>query len=475
MPASKNGGRSRRSRPAQLIGLPEDGTLSLQEKLYQRLRELIRSGTFPRGSRLASSRALAASLGISRNSVTAAIDRLIADGWLESRRNSGVYVAYAGKLVAAGAPIALERVSVPFQLGWPTHVFPVQLWTRLQMRRWKDTPGRWLQQGERLGLPALRSAIAAYLTTSRGLPCHAAQIVVTTAIPAGVEFAVQALGLSGAEAWIEDPCCQTPLEGLRRTNVRLAPIPIDEHGIVVEAAKELAPDARIAVVGPSCQAPTGVALSESRREALIEWAEATGSWIFEDDFNYRVDPKRPLIPPLTAAGRGRSLYFNSFNSVLFPGLRIAYVVVPLDLISLFEAARGFEGEVSAPNQIVLADFIEAGHLDEHLRRLEASDAERRTALMAAVTQHLGDFALPRNNAGEYFICRLKSLPESAAVDSAAAAGIVVTPMSEYRTRSPTQQEIILGYSQHSPTAIEEAALALRPVLESVAQYRSRTG
>ena len=468
--ASRRQDRSRRARPVQSITLPDNQALSLQEKLYQRLRDLIRSGTFPAGSRLASSRALASSLGISRNSVLVAIDRLIADGWLESRRNSGVYVVYSGNPFVAEEPKRSPATGIPFQMAWPTHVFPVRLWTRLQMRRWRDMPDFSLQQGERLGLPALRTAIAAHLTAARGLPCRADQVVVTTSLPAGIELAVQALGLSGGVAWIEDPSCEP---GLSRTSMRLAPVAVDAEGFNVEAAKGTAPDACMARVGPACQAPTGVTLSEPRRQALLDWAETVGGWIFEDDFNYRVEPRRQLIPPLAASGRGRVLYFNSFNSLLFPGLRIAYIVIPPDLLPRFEAVQSFDGEVNASNQIVLTDFLEAGYFEDYLKRLVASDAERRTALMEAVTTTLGDFMTAPERDSEFFVCTLKTLSEPAVVEAAAAAGIVVTPMSVARRLPPIQQQILLGFSQHSPAAIAAAALHLRTALERISPRSNR--
>src|ERR1700761_8600753 len=186
----------------------QDKDLPLNERIYRRIRHLIQSGALPEGSRIAPSRALATSLGVSRNSVTNALDRLIANGFLESRSTSGVYVSYSGQSKPAQSEedaFGNAAEDAPFALGWATDVFPVEVWKRLQLRRWRNMPDSALTQGNRLGLPELRKTIAAYVALKRGIECSAAQVIVTTSIPSGVDLAARALGLSQKTAWIEDP------------------------------------------------------------------------------------------------------------------------------------------------------------------------------------------------------------------------------------------------------------------------------
>jgi GntR family transcriptional regulator/MocR family aminotransferase len=472
VPTTKISQRSERSpaRAPKFIRLiDQNEKLPIHERLYRRVRQLILSGALAGGSRLASSRALAASLGISRNSVLTALDRLIADGWLETRRNSGVYVSYTGLKISA--PIHSDsdtgQETVPFALGWPADIFPVKTWKRLQMRSWHRVPDGILLQGEPLGVPALRAAIAAYVAVTRGLECSAHQVIITTSIPSGIDLAVRALGLSGSEIWVEDPCDPAPFNALLRSGVRLVPVPVDKRGIDVEAGKRSVPNAKMAFLTPTCQAPTGVTLSDERRNELIRWAEMSSAWIFEDDFNWNGDGIARSQRPVAVFDPVRTIYFNSFNSILFSGLRIAYIIVPLDLVDRFAAVRGTEGDVNTANQMVLTDFIDGGYLDDHQRRLDACNAERRAAVSRCVQQELSGFLTSRDAVGGYFICTLNSVSEPALLEATRAAGPIVTGMSAYRMMAVQRDEIILGYSQHKPAALSAAAIKLRSVLESI--------
>jgi GntR family transcriptional regulator/MocR family aminotransferase len=448
--------------------LDQDKDLPLQERLYRRVRHLILTGALANGSRLAPSRALAAKLGISRTSVMAAIDRLVADGWLQPRPNSGVYVFYSGLRLSAPthAGSNIPENSVPFQLGWPSDHFPLKIWKKLQLRHWRTMPGSALRPGDRLGLLELRKVIAAHLATSRGLECSAEQVIVTTSIPAGVDLAMRVLGLAGNEIWVEDPCGRSKFFALLSAGLRLVPVPVDDRGMDVKAAKWMAPRARAAIVSPTCQAPTGVALSEERRAELVRWAETSSAWIFEDDFNWDGDGISRTLRPIAAVDRIRTLYFNSFNHILFPGLRVAYFVVPTDLIERFDRIRGTEGDVNMPNQMVLTDFIEGGFLDDHLRRLNFSNAERRTALATGVQRELAPIITSKNTPGGYFICSLNGVSEAVLLRATLHEGIVVNGMSDFRMVPCPVEEVILGFSQFKPEALSDAASRLRSILKS---------
>jgi len=441
--------------------------LPLHERLYRRLRDLISSGALEHGTRIAPSRALAASLGISRNSVVTALERLIGDGFLESRRNSGMFVSYFGVPVIAaenhGAHGHTDRRA--FAHGWANDIFPVEVWKRLQLRSWRNMPDLALQQSNLLGLPVLRKAIASHLAVTRGLTCTPAQVIVTTSIPAAIDLAVRALDLAGREGWVEEPHCRAPYNALRKAGVKTIPIAVDDGGIDVAAGISQAPHARMALVTPTCQVPTGVTLRDERRNFLLRWADDNASWIFEDDFNWNGDGIARSIRPLAARDSKHTLYFNSFNNILFSGLRIAYVVVPEATIEHFTTARGSEGDVNTPNQLVLTDFIESGYFDEHIRNSEAANASRRAALLSSVREELSGFLTPWNNPGGYFICGLRNQREIEFVQKCASAGVVVNPMSEHRASPGRSDVITLGFSQFSPEEIAQAARRLRNALE----------
>jgi GntR family transcriptional regulator/MocR family aminotransferase len=474
MPSSgkqkKKGGSGRKAMrtPRYFVLGDEDLSLAIHERLYRRMRHLILTGSLEDGARIAPSRELASSLRVSRNSVLAAFDRLIADGFLESRRSSGVFVSYASSRPKPVAAVnqTPQPQDTPFDLGWATDIFPLEKWKKLQARNWRTMPDTLLTQSNRLGLTSLRTAIATYLAATRRLECAAEQVIVTTSIPAGVELAVRALKLSGAQCWVEDPCCRSPLAALQQSGVATLPVAVDASGIDVAAGIRQWPQARAALISATCQAPTGAALSPSRQTALCRWAQANGAWIFEDDFNWNGDGVARTAKPFASVCPQRTLYLNSFNNILFSGLRIAYIVVPAELVDRFESVRGTEGDVNTPNQLVLTDFIESGYLDDHARRLDAANMERRAALLEATRNELHDHFKPLDNGGGYFIARARRMDEAEAVQRAAGAGIVITALSSYRAQPGGHNEVMLGFSQFAPQKIAQAARKLRLAFDS---------
>jgi GntR family transcriptional regulator/MocR family aminotransferase len=331
-----------------------------------------------------------------------------------------------------------------------------------------------LQQQDRNGVPALRKAIAAHVTLLRGLDCSPSQIFLATCIPAAVELAIHALGLIGSEFWVEDPCCRSPRSALFRSGIRMVPVPVDEEGIDVEQGILSAPRAAAAFVTPSCQAPTGVLLGAGRRRRLAEWAERVGAWIFEDDFNWNGDGTSPPIAPYAAFHSRRTVYFNSFNNILFPGLRVAYLVSPPELVDAFASVRGNEGDVNTANQLILADFIEEGHLDIHMRRLNACNAERRAALLNAAERQLPEFLVPKHSRGGFFICGLNSSSEADLVAASEARNISIAGMSWFNLTPSGRNEVVLGFSQFEPRCLAKAAIALRDVLNAMHRATSAT-
>ncbi len=427
----------------------EDGQL-LHERLYQRLRTLIVTGAIEHGSKVPPSRALAEALGISRNSVLNALDRLVADGWLEARRGSGVYVAYDGVRVQGAntrRPVACRRIAVPFQAGSPPlDLFPIELWNRLQSRRWRHISHASLEDGESAGHPALRCAIAAHLAAVRGFDCSPDHILVTTSIPAGIDLAVRALGLTGASAWVEDPSYAGDKQSLHNCGIQLLPLPVDCEGIDVEAGLRLGEAARVALVTPVAQFPTGTTMSARRRARLLAWAEANSGWIFEDDYGWSdAGPHAPR--PLAAESRSNVIYFNSFNHTMFPALRIAYVVLPPELIDRFLAVRrGLDGHPNVPNEMILADFIDGGHLDEHLRRSRESQNERRQTVLTAIAERVPGILCPAGEpSGSHVICDLTGFEEDDFIARAASRGVPITTMSRLRLIAGTPQ-LLLGHA-----------------------------
>jgi GntR family transcriptional regulator/MocR family aminotransferase len=451
---------------------PESGGF-IHEELYRRLRTLILCGGVTRGSKLPSSRNLAATMKVSRTTVLAALDRLIADGYLEARRGSGVYVVYAGRVLQREGETEAVSTPRPFALGFPTDVFPVDVWSRLQRRVWRDTSRTILRQVDRLGFRPLREAIAMHAAVTRGIACSCEQVVVTTCIPASISLAVRALGLNGQRVWVENPCCHFYFGALARSIVQTVPVDVDEVGMNVSAGIIAAPDAKGVLMCAVRQAPTGVTLSGHRRAILAKWAEAVEAWILEDDFNWDGDGEPPSTPPFSSTHPRRALYLNSFNSTLFPGLRIAYLIVPPETVDRFAAICGSEGDVNAANQVTLAEFIQDGHFAAHARRLNELNRERRALLSSIVQTELSEFLSPQNNLGGYFICDLNGLSEQAAVQAAQTSGVNVVGTSGFYLTAPPREQLVLGFSQFNRPAMQRAATTLQRAFRD-ATARPRT-
>ncbi|HLY07168.1 MAG TPA: PLP-dependent aminotransferase family protein [Rhizomicrobium sp.] len=443
--------------------------MSAHERLYRRIRSLVLNGALPNGSSLASSRTLAKHLGMSRNSVLTAFDRLIADGWLTARKSSGVYVTYAGGAKPRKhAELFPSEEPKPFCLeARALDVFPARVWSTLQSRRWKAISSANLHMGDAQGWTPLREAIAAHAALTRGIDCTPDEVMVTTTVPAGIDLAVRALGLTGAEAWVEEPGYLAAKRALQNNAVRLAPVRVDSTGLDVGHGKRVAPDAKIAAVMPACHFPTNVAMSAARRTELLEWARFNKAWIFEDDYDWQSITATTSPKPIASKCRANVIYLNSFNPMLFPALRIAYMICPAALVDRFAAVRfGLDQHSNVPNQMVMTDFIEGGHLDQHLRRLREVYAERRATLLRALESELPErMSAQRQPAGTQVVATLRNLLERPLLARCSASGVRLAGLREFRLVETGCEEIVFGFAGFSPTVIAAAVRKMSAAIE----------
>lgn len=447
-----------------------ESDLLLHDKVYRRLRWLVVTGAWAFGTKLPGSRTLASQLAVSRNTVLHALDRLIADGWIEARRNSGMYVTYVGPQLASPS-----RIVGPTPMAAPLSprahaidLFPRSLWNKLQSRRWKHLSSASLALGDPLGWRPLREAIAAHVAIVRNIECGPENIAVTTSVPAAIDLAIRALDLSGTEAWIEDPGYPPFKQCLRNCRVRAAPIPVDDCGIDVSQGVRLAPRARLAIVTPTCQFPTCAVMPSARRNELVAWASANGAWIIEDDYDWQSTDWRRGPNPLAAVDKIRTIYVNSFSPLLFPALRLAFAVIPSPLLDRFSTVRvGVDENTNVPNQMILADFMNGGHFDEHLRRLADAYPERRAMLVNRLENELPCIVTPhRTDIGTQIIASLKEHRERQFVDLCAHRGIVVREMTNFRLAPPEADEILLGFAGFVPSKIAAAVGAIRKAVNA---------
>lgn len=484
--------------PLQIAGLSLDraSPVALYHQLYERFRDLILRGRLQAGQNLPSSRALTAELGVSRNTVSLAYDRLFSEGYIVSKTGSGTYVndRLPEDLLNAGTTAGSRRtkpakrrarfselgaralkttwstgsVIRPFQHGIPAvREFPVRLWSRLSARFWRTASGDELGYGHPAGYPPLRQAVAAYLRTSRAVACSADQVIIVSGSQQGLDVAARVLLNPGDQVWIEDPGYNGAWGALTAAGARLVPVPLDREGLKTTVGRSKAPAAKMAYVTPSHQYPIGATMSLARRLDLLEWARTSGAWILEDDYDseYRYG-ERPLASLQGLDRDGRVIYIGSFSKVLIPALRLGYVVVPAELTDVFTAALALiHRHPSTVDQAVLAAFMSEGHFGRHIRRMRVLYEERQKALVDAVTEHLeGVMETDASNAGMHLVGWIKKGTAGAFSKRAEEAGVGVTPLSAYAISQKRLNGVVMGYAAFSPNEIREAVVRLRNAL-----------
>jgi GntR family transcriptional regulator / MocR family aminotransferase len=465
--------------PSTMFSVDRDSPVPLFRQIYDRTRIAITAGRMRPGERLPSARSLAAQLGAARGTVEAAYATLAGEGWIVARGAAGTVVApqlgEAPQLEpSALAPVALqpapstvgaESTPHPFRMGLPAlDAFPRKLWARLVAREVRAlSPGR-LNYPDPAGDHGLREAISAYLAISRGVFCTPDQVFITGGYQGGLSLIARALIEPGAAVWFEDPGYHLARRGLAAAGAHLVPIQVDDDGMRVDDAITHAPQARFAVVTPSHQSPLGVALSLPRRLALLAWAEAHSAWVIEDDYDGEFHYAGRPLPALKSLDRGDVvLYAGSFSKVLFPGLRLGYLVVPTRLTELFTAAaHALSGGYGRLEQVVVARFMIEGHFARHLKRMRGLYAARRTALAAALAGTFGDrLQIGLQSGGMHLLAR----PSGDTLDQelvrlAERDGLAPAALSAHAMVANTGPGLLLSFTNIPEMQAESAAKAL---------------
>ena len=373
-------------------------------QIYERFRSAIAGGLLKPGDRIPSARALTKELGLARGTIDTAYSLLSAEGYIQARGQAGTIVTPGLKPrtpVVTPSPVIDTGTSsigfrpysiLPFQMGLPAlDEFPRKIWARLGARCARAMQPSDMTHPSVFGQPMLRAEIAAYLQVSRGIHCAASQVFVTSGYRHSIELIALALLKGGDRVWLEDPGYPPTRELLAQMQIAGVPVPVDEDGMVIAEGVRSAPRARAAVVTPAHQSPLGVSLSLQRRLALLDWAGRNNAWIVEDDYDgeYRY-VSRPL-PALKSLDRdGRVLYAGTFSKVLFPSLRLAYLVVPQAQVERFEQIiQTFAGGSPELTQSIVTAFIKEGHFARHIQRMRKLYAERREATSAGLASVLG--------------------------------------------------------------------------------------
>ncbi|MEN5175910.1 PLP-dependent aminotransferase family protein [Brevundimonas diminuta] len=442
-------------------------------QIYDRFRGAIAGGVLKPGDRIPSARALASELGLARGTIDAAYSLLVAEGYIQARGQAGTIVApdlkarapvviTPRKIDTGPVPTSFRPDSVlPFQMGLPAlDAFPRKIWARLGARCVRAMQPSDMAHPAVFGLPALRAEIAAYLQVSRGIDCSASQIFVTSGYRQTVELIAHALLKTGDQVWLEDPGYPPTRDLLSHMRITAVPVPVDRDGIRIEDAIRAAALARAAVVTPAHQSPLSVSLSLPRRLALLDWAASNDAWIIEDDYDgeYRY-VSRPL-PALKSLDRdGRVLYAGTFSKVLFPGIRLAYVVVPESQVERFEeVCEAFVGGSPQLTQAIVTDFITEGHFARHIQRMRKLYAERRAATVAGLdgvlARHLQIDAQP---GGMHLILRLRGRrSDRRLVGRMREDGLYAEALTDWTRRDDGASALLVNFTNIPSQRIAEA-------------------
>lgn len=464
----------------------------LHRQLYDGYRQAILDGRLRPGQRLPSTRTLAHELDVSRIPVVTAFEQLVAEGYVESRVGAGSFVspALAARPASVPGPTASARRPGPrrvppsplampvepwlelrgaFRVGQPAlDEFPAALWSRLVARHARKLSRRDMMYGDPMGSRALREALASHLGTVRSVQCTADQIMIVSGSQQALALAGRALLAAGDAVWVEEPGYGGARDALRLAGARIVGVPIDDDGLDVAAGIARAPTARAAYVTPSHQYPLGMILSAPRRLQLLDWARRRGAWIFEDDYDSecRYDTQ-PLASLHGLDGDARVLYIGTFSKILFPALRVGYLVIPQDLIPRFRRFRQAMDDFPAPlYQVVLAELIRDGHFARHLRRMRAIYADRRSALERALVRELGGATrIVGDRAGMHLVVMLPpSARDRDIAVRAARRGVSVLPLSSCYAGRRTRPGLVLGYGATRLSEIPDAVRRLASAL-----------
>ena len=474
--------------PLDPAGFRLDPRQGLARQLYQALRERILDGRMASRMRLPASRELAEALGVSRNTVVRAYDQLYAEGYIDGRIGDGTYVAELGDGMPAAMPTAAQ-VQIPqplrarlqahgpgapregppraFRLGLPAlDLFPFEVWSRLQAQFWRAPALECLGYGEAAGDSRLREMIAAYLRNGRGLRCTPEQVLITSGAQQAISLCAQLLLQAGDGVVMENPCYRSAAQTFAVAGARLHGIAVDQDGLDTSQLAGLS-DCRLAYVTPSHQYPSGVTLSLARRLELLEWAEREQAWIVEDDYDGEYRYSGTPLAPLAALDRqGRVLYVGTFSKVIFPALRLGYLVVPPTLVEPLAQLRTLSMRHSEiGTQAVLAEFIARGHFQRHIRRMRRAARSRRDALLRDCPAAEAGVALPEVQAGLHVCVPLDSLArEGELLSKAAAVGVELSALSGYCLADPAQPPragLVLGFAGVDEAQIASALAKLR--------------
>ena len=481
--------------------------VSRRLQVYQTVLDAIHRAVLMPGARLPSARQLATDWGVARGAVDEAFAQLQVEGYLERRVGDGTYVTRRPQpIVQSDAPRVLRPPSQSAQqvlnrfsvyLGKPKQVelphvlltpvplfprapmieqFPLATWRRLMMRALSEEYRPHLSYGAAGGLPALREAISRHLSLTRATMCSPEQVLVLNSPMQAIELIGRVLLEPGDKVWLEDPGHASLVSLFQVLHAKVVGVPLDARGLDVAAGRRAAPDAAAVYLHPLTQFPLGVRTDSARRAELLQWADESGAWIIEGNFNDEIAHDGAAPVSFQAMDRSdRVLLMGTLEGIMFPSLRLAYLVVPERLVEVFVAMRGLLGDHSnASLQIAMAAFIDEGHMSNHLRLLRQVSRERRDAFVAAVKRHVPEWArLGPTSAGTHACLHLPAeVSDMEVMRRIREHGVMAIALSSTCWNPRPWNGLVLGYGAFTPSAIEQAMRVIGRVLRDMKRTTS---
>jgi GntR family transcriptional regulator / MocR family aminotransferase len=480
---------------APVISVDRKASDPLHKQVYDGFRTAIVRGNLRAGERVPSSRALAVELRISRIPVLNAYAQLLAEGYVESRKGAGTFISHSlpesltvcrdstpqhaqgtGPRPVARRSLMQSYERPPWSGGWGAFSvhqpafdhFPFQIWSSMIMRHCRSPRLSAIHNIDPLGTETFREAICTYLRTARAVHCDPSQVMVVSGSQQALEISARVLLGSGSAIWFEEPGYRLARRVFAGAGCHIIPVPVDEDGMMVATGIERCPKARAAYVTPSHQYPLGATMSAGRRMQLLNWAQSAGSWIIEDDYDSEYRFESAPISSLQGLDRNaRVIYIGTFSKVLFPSLRLGYIVIPEDLVDHFAAVRSAM-DIFPPYlyQEAITDFMHEGHFARHIRKMRLLYSERRTALVDTLREQLGpELEVHGSQAGMHLAVTLpKGLSDLEIANRAAAKGIWLWPLSPSYMGKSSRQGLILGFGNTSAEEMPAAVSQLRAQL-----------